>query len=876
MTVEGWVKATSTVGWQKIVSKGIDANEMFALWINPTTHSLEVHAMINNAGTSAQRLTDASVVIDNNVWHYVAGRYDASTGQLCAQVDNTAPVCSNYPGTLTANSNRWGIGEEIDTTAFPLAGSADEIAVYGSALSNAQLLGHYVAGASNGTSAAFATAITGTSPLSYWHFDELSGTSAADSVGSNTGTYNAGVTVGASGALNDPADKAISLSGTATGYVQNAASAITGPFTIETWAYLTGPGSAGAADYSTIAGLDGGHRILMVNTAGTYPVGTLLVQDGVSLASANPLTLNAWHQIVLTYDGSVLRFYTDGVANGVSATTTLPTWSGAWKWGSYDNTNYMFKGKLDEGAIYNTALSAAQISAQYTVATASVPSAVSSSPFTFTPVNWADYCVPGRTLQARAVYTLAAPVGSSTSPSVGARLYGFTAVTPMPLSRATDLTGGTAAFAINTADRMLSPGQTKEAVSDWTQIDNGTCTSAPSLWYQIQTRTDTVGPYSVPQVALEYGYATSAGGVTGRAPQWDGSSPLAPSGTPLINQQLDAAATTLALPGSWISSPAPTFAYVWQRYTIATGWQTIAGATASTYTLTSADSGYAIRVQVTATNPNGSTTLSSAQTGTVAGVLYSYVGATPSIAPNGDHVFTFYGSGSFTVTAGSANAQVLVVGGGGGGGNGYSDRTGGGGGAGGLLANNSFSLAPGTYSVTVGSGGGSDVNGTGSSFGSISVLGGGHGGHGPQAGGSGGGGAHNEPYGGMGTSGQGSNGGSGWDSGYVCNGFIAGGGGGAVAAGTSAYSNASVPSGGSGLVSSITGTAVAYAGGGGGGTQCGGNTGGYGGTGGGGNGSTNGSAPTAAAANTGGGGGGGGNGTYGAAGGSGIVIIRFP
>ena len=107
--------------------------------------------------------------------------------------------------------------------------------------------------------------------------------------------------------------------------------------------------------------------------------------------------------------------------------------------------------------------------------------------------------------------------------------------------------------------------------------------------------------------------------------------------------------------------------------------------------------------------------------------------------------------------------------------------------------------------------------------------------------------------------------------------FSAGGGGGAGDASISpnnAYANGG--NGGIGKAINITGSNIYYAGGGGGGTYSTASA-GVGGLGGGGSGATNSGAPTAGTANTGGGGGGSGNGgnINGAAGGSGIVIIRY-
>lgn len=229
--------------------------------------------------------------------------------------------------------------------------------------------------------------------------------------------------------------------------------------------------------------------------------------------------------------------------------------------------------------------------------------------------------------------------------------------------------------------------------------------------------------------------------------------------------------------------------------------------------------------------------------------------------------------------------DVLAVGGGGGGGG--STGGGAGGGGAGDFVEDTLTLQPGTYAITVGAGGvgGSDstdgTNGSSSSFAAlVTAIGGGGGAALPSVpplhpglnGASGGGGtAFNasapppvEP-GGTGTGINGNDGGLG-----VQNNVGGGGGGGAGAVGGNG-SGASGGAGGAGLASSISGASVTYAGGGGGGG------GGTGGAGGGGAGGGVGSG-TSGTANTGGGGGGAFSAgpTTGGNGGSGVVIISYP
>jgi hypothetical protein len=233
------------------------------------------------------------------------------------------------------------------------------------------------------------------------------------------------------------------------------------------------------------------------------------------------------------------------------------------------------------------------------------------------------------------------------------------------------------------------------------------------------------------------------------------------------------------------------------------------------------------------------------------------------------HIFTTVGTSQFKVNSlGTSNGEVeyLVVAGGGAGGDArsFSATPSGGGGAGGLLAG-STKIAVDAYPVVVGAGGTTPNEGAGGDGGessalSISTVGGGGGGGGDagttpfrtgRPGGSGGGSASSTaPPGGAGTPGQGNDGGAGINAG-------SGGGGGATAAGSTAGSNAS---GGAGLASGISGASVTYAFGG--------------------NGGINASGALGAAGTNGRGNGGQGSGhgpaARGGAGGSGVVIIRYP
>ena len=215
-------------------------------------------------------------------------------------------------------------------------------------------------------------------------------------------------------------------------------------------------------------------------------------------------------------------------------------------------------------------------------------------------------------------------------------------------------------------------------------------------------------------------------------------------------------------------------------------------------------------------------------------------GGTKSVSSRSGYVVhTFTSPGTFSVSSGFKDIELMVIGGGGGGGEG-------GGGAGALYFNNSIPVTTGTgnYAVTIGGGGGGGTAqgnpGNASSFTPSYPAAGGGGGGGPsnangKAGGSGGGGrrdhnttaARGPASGAPGGSANANSPTAGWGNigGYGAHPTWcgAGGGGGAGSAGTNGSGGGGGSetggNGGNGLVMAIAGPSGVYAGGGGGGCE---------------------------------------------------------
>jgi hypothetical protein len=99
---------------------------------------------------------------------------------------------------------------------------------------------------------------------------------------------------------------------------------------------------------------------------------------------------------------------------------------------------------------------------------------------------------------------------------------------------------------------------------------------------------------------------------------YDPDCPPANTALPTITGTTRVGQALTAGNGTWTGSPAPTFAYQWQRCDAGgSNCQGISGATSQTYTLTGKDEGSRIRVQVTASNMAGFAEASSDPTAAV-------------------------------------------------------------------------------------------------------------------------------------------------------------------------------------------------------------------------------------------------------------------
>jgi hypothetical protein len=208
--------------------------------------------------------------------------------------------------------------------------------------------------------AAYMKTILGEPTLtSFWELQELSGTVAADSKGTNTGTYQNALTLGSSGF----ASGVVAINQGGTGYVTTTNS-------------LTAPSiySLECLQYSG-SSTNGGY-ICFTNTQTSNPTtidrALYLGSDTpkfdahdtggmITLSAPSTSTLSVWHHLVATYGThGCMALYLDGVLIAFDPTARTPqSYTGYWRLGDYTTNggHNLFQWGFACAAVYSSALS---------------------------------------------------------------------------------------------------------------------------------------------------------------------------------------------------------------------------------------------------------------------------------------------------------------------------------------------------------------------------------------------------------------------------------------------------------------------------------------------------------------------------------------
>jgi hypothetical protein len=355
-----------TIGDSSIGNYGPLEGEMQELAVFPSAlTATQVAAQFKASGYS--RPTAPSVVHAIN-----AGSRTAQVSWGYSSASN-APVLG-YLLSVAAGPNKGeavAVGNVTAARTSGLAASSDQFTVRGF-----DSFGFGPAATSNtltvpGAASTYVSTVLGDRPSVYYRLGDATTAVMADSSGHQAnGVYNpSNVTLGVAGAIPGDADTAIGDQGHCCGYAT-------------AWAALPSSNAARSAEVwlqsSTASpcckpwglmswGQPGTDQAFSVIEANPSMLEVSAFEDDHYFLLPYPIDDRSWHLVAVTYDGSTIQVYLDGLLIGSGTFNgPLDTLPGPLQVGTdVSGNSALIDANLDELAVFPTALSAAQVAAQF-------------------------------------------------------------------------------------------------------------------------------------------------------------------------------------------------------------------------------------------------------------------------------------------------------------------------------------------------------------------------------------------------------------------------------------------------------------------------------------------------------------------------------
>ena len=232
--------------------------------------------------------------------------------------------------------------------------------------------------------AGYAATVAGTAGVQgYWRFGDASGTTAAAAVGTRTGTYGAGTTLGQAGLITGDTNKAVSFSGNAKVTFGDAFdfNGTAFAFSLEAWVKPTTTDATSRRIFSKEwSDSTGGQGYYLVNRSSNLQFARLR-NDLYEVVNGPSIPVGQTKHVVITYNGATMRMYLNGaeVANSPSINAMVDS-TAAFTIGAKASGGGNWAGTIDEPAVYNTVLSPATIAAHYQAGITGTPPPTDTTP----------------------------------------------------------------------------------------------------------------------------------------------------------------------------------------------------------------------------------------------------------------------------------------------------------------------------------------------------------------------------------------------------------------------------------------------------------------------------------------------------------------
>lgn len=366
-SLEAWIKPTGngSTGYKTLFNRGGTGDRKIYVLLNPSDRLYRYEYF------------DSGATLSRNAWHHVVYTFDATTdtsGTERFYVDG-ALAGSRTGGVPASGAGPYFIGA-ANGNDHRFEGLIDEVAIYGSRLSSDRVSAHYQAGSGETNPPLepcdYRADVLSDQPTGFWRLAESSGTTASSEVPSTpgAGTYTGFHTLNQVGATAD-SNGSVDLQGGHVSLGQPGALGTNSAWTVEAWVNPSQAPDNGAALISEAYAGDNNVRFALGYGDGTNKIWAGFY-GGSWIRAHDPqdLALNNWTHFVGTYNGSQLKLYRNGQLVATTNTSAaIPNGNETIYIGRRWDSSNSVRGRIDDVAVYPTALSAARIENHYTCGT---------------------------------------------------------------------------------------------------------------------------------------------------------------------------------------------------------------------------------------------------------------------------------------------------------------------------------------------------------------------------------------------------------------------------------------------------------------------------------------------------------------------------
>jgi Concanavalin A-like lectin/glucanases superfamily/Immunoglobulin domain len=383
-TVELWAKPTTVDGGgaqSPLYNRGAAAGDGWLFWANNATTSWQFRTYESTVRTTINSTAPALP----GVWTHLVGVYDGTTVHFYVNgVEQGSGIAANYIPNTSIPLRMGGAGNDTGATSANMwKGGVDEVALYSSVLTPAEILSHYQNGTNAARTTPYATLVQASAPVGYWRLNDPAGPVPPTPANSGTlgdtwnGAYNGDIEPGVAGPLPptfpgfESTNHSVSMT---NGFTSAPIVTNLNVNTVTVTCWMNRPDTFTTGDLAWPAWLGGGGMHLNLTTSPS-PGELRYHWNGNNWGWGSGLFVpaNVWTFCAMVIEPTKATFYMSSGSNLLSSVdnvphapmiVTSPPGFGGNQPGRGDR-NYI--GLLDESTVYDRALTQSEITTMFLV-----------------------------------------------------------------------------------------------------------------------------------------------------------------------------------------------------------------------------------------------------------------------------------------------------------------------------------------------------------------------------------------------------------------------------------------------------------------------------------------------------------------------------